>query len=284
MTERKKISSLRPYLTALLSLSVIACSSEPAADAADRISQWALPDRLREISGLALSADERLFAVTDEVGVVYEIDYANGRLVKAFALGDPVLEGDFEGIAVVGDVFWLMTSDGDLFSAAEGADGEKVPYTHFNTKIHDECEFEGLAEFEGGESLALLCKNAARRKDLRLFEWHLADERILKSGGFELPEKKIENALDEKRFNPSAITVRPATGNWLVLSARQYAIIELGVDGEFIDVIMTLDKERHFQAEGLAITKDGRLLIADEGGRGKARLAIYPLDTGKNNN
>ena len=275
---------MRSIAPVLLILSVIACSREPAADAAGRFSQWALPDRLREISGLALSPDERLFAITDEVGVVYEIDYSDGKLVKAFALGDPVLTGDFEGIAIVDDVFWLMTSDGDLYAAAEGADGENVPYTHFNTKIHDECEFEGLAEFADGRSLALLCKEAARKKDLRLFEWRLEEEEIRKSGGFDLPEKKIEDALDKKKFNPSAITIRPKTGNWLVLSARQNAVVELGPDGEFIDVIMILDKDRHYQAEGLAITRDGRLLIADEGGRGRARLAIYPLDTGNNNN
>ena len=36
-----------------------------------------------------------------------------------------------------------------------------------------------------------------------------------------------------------------------------------------------LDKDRHKQPEGLALTDDGTLFIADEGGKGKAHLAIY---------
>jgi uncharacterized protein YjiK len=130
----------------------------------------------------------------------------------------------------------------------------------------------------------LLCKDAKRKKDLRLFEWSLEDEKVVRSGGFELPEKKIEKALDVKNFNPSALAMRPGTGNWLILSARQSSLIEVDSDGKFIDVIMTLDKNRHRQAEGLAVTANGQLLIADEGGRGKARLAIYPLRKGNKNN
>jgi uncharacterized protein YjiK len=239
---------------------------------------------LREISGLALDAEERLFAIADEEAVVYEIDFSSGGLVKAFALGNPVLEDDFEGIAIAGNSFWLMTSDGDLYAAREGDDGEKVEYEHYNTRLDDECEFEGLAAFPGGDSLALLCKDAKRKKDLRLFEWSLEDEKVVRSGGFELPEKKIEKALDVKNFNPSALAMRPGTGNWLILSARQSSLIEVDSDGKFIDVIMTLDKNRHRQAEGLAVTANGQLLIADEGGRGKARLAIYPLRKGNKNN
>jgi hypothetical protein len=58
------------------------------------------------------------------------------------------------------------------------------------------------------------------------------------------------------------------------------------VDGALAlnDVIMRLDAERHRQAEGIEITRDGRLLIADEGGRGRARLAVYRLDNGNNKN
>ena len=95
--------------------------------------QWSLPRRLNEISGLALTSDERLLAVTDEIAVVYEIDYSEGSLVKAFAFGEPPVRDDFEGIAVRNGTVWLMTSNGGLFAGPEGANGENVEYESFDT-------------------------------------------------------------------------------------------------------------------------------------------------------
>ena len=54
---------------------------------------------MREISGLTLTDDDRLFGIADEEAIVYELDSTEGRLVKTFALGDPVVLGDFEGLA-----------------------------------------------------------------------------------------------------------------------------------------------------------------------------------------
>ena len=55
----------------------------------DAFVQWKLPGRLREISGLALTSDERLFAVADEKAIVYELDY---QVLKGVDLKDVDLD------------------------------------------------------------------------------------------------------------------------------------------------------------------------------------------------
>ena len=90
------------------------------------MTQWRLPDRLNEISGLAITPDGRLLSVDDEVAVVYELNYDDGHMVKAFALGKPVVKGDFEGIAVIDDLIYLTNSAGRVYISAEGADGQRV--------------------------------------------------------------------------------------------------------------------------------------------------------------
>ena len=65
--------------------------------------QWDLPKSLREVSGLAFTADGRLFAHDDERAIVYQLDYSDGAVVKRFALGDPPDEDDFEAIATTSD-------------------------------------------------------------------------------------------------------------------------------------------------------------------------------------
>jgi uncharacterized protein YjiK len=279
-------TSLHAVVTAVLALQSAACSSEPPGDSqeksADGLVQWALPKKLKEISGLALTDDERLLAVTDESGIVYELDYRTGRIVKAFALGNPTVRGDFEGIAVLDGTVWLMTSSGDLYAANEGDDGERVAYERYKTNLGNKCELEGLAEVKSRHSLALICKQA--KKKLRVFEWAVAGSAIRQTDQFSLPEKAMEKAIGKKRVNPSGITIEPDTGSWLILASRQNAVFELSHDGELIDVIMRLNDKRHRQAEGIAITSDGHLLIADEGGNGPARLAVYKSKTGNKKN
>lgn len=259
-------------LAILASVIVIAACGGGAPEEA--IVQWALPDRLREISGLALTADERLLAVTDEEAIVYEIDYTNRKLVKAFALGEPTLRGDFEGIAVLGGTVWLMTSEGVLFSAPEGADGERVLYERFATNLEEECEFEGLTSSAAGDALLLICKDPKKNKDLSIFEWSPATWETRRHA---LPEKAMEEAAGSKKINPSGIDIDPATGDFIVISALQNIVLRLDGAGELVGAIMRLAPDRHPQAEGIAVTKDGRMLIADEAGNGQARLAVYPM-------
>lgn len=259
---------------ALLGFSAAACQSrqfEP-----DGIVQWALPDKLNEISGLALTSDERLLAVTDEQGIIYEIDYRNGSLVKAFAIGNPTARGDFEGIAVLDEIVWLLTSNGRLYSFSEGANGERVAYDRINTHLGDQCEFEGLTADPQTGRLLLACKESRKKKKgLRIFEWLAAGDKNQDATEIKLAEEAMEKSIDKKQVHLSGITIHPTTGNRIVVAARQRAIFELTPDGQFINIMMRLDSRRHRQPEGIVMTKDGRLLIADEGGNGAARLTIY---------
>jgi len=78
-----------------------------------------------------------------------------------------------------------------------------------------------------------------------------------------------------KRVNPTGVEIDPATGDLIVLAGVQHGIIRLTTTGEFIEVMMHLDDTLHRQTEGISITEDGRLLIADEAAGTRARLSIY---------
>ncbi len=274
----------------LLTLFVVACGAEPTDVIAtesrdpDAFVQWKLPGRLREISGLALTSDERLFAVADEKAIVYELDYQDGKIIKSFALGDPVVRADFEGIAVLNDTVWLMTSDGMLYAAKEGPDGRSVRYHKYDTGHGDYCELEGLAADRFADTLILVCKEANSKKaDLRIFEWSVSESGIEHLRDIELPESAIEQNIGAKRINPSGIAIDPQTGERVLIAARQDALVRLTADGDLVEAIILKKKGRHKQAEGIALTRDGRMLIADEGGDRRARLAVYPATGNKNN-
>lgn len=243
---------------------------------AGSMEQWRLPNRLNEISGLALAADGRLFAVADEAAIVYELDYDVGRLRKAFALGSPVVRGDFEGIAVVGDAFYLVTSDGVIFESGDGGDGAQLDYKNYPTGLGERCEIEGLAGDPVRGRLLLVCKEARGDGNaLFVFAWSLAERRVLADGGFELPWREIATRIGKRRFNPSGIALAPDGGSLLLVAARQKALAELTPAGRLVAALRLPLDRRHRQPEGIELARDGRLLIADEGGSHRARLAVY---------
>ena len=247
----------------------------------ESMSQWRLPDRLNEISGLALTDDGRVLSVTDEVAIIYELDFESGRLVKAFAFGKPVVKGDFEGIAVIDDTVYLTTSKGKVLFGPEGVDGERAPFDTFKTDLGDECEIEGLAASHDGALLFFLCKNVkkkARVDGLTVFAWSVADRELVDERTLTIPESEIMSSLRVDRLSPSGLSIVRESGNFVVLAGRQRALFELSAEGEFIEARPLLLAARHRQAEGITIAARDLLLIADEGGAHKARLAVYEAE------
>lgn len=278
MSPRTSTCSVPLSILCCIILSLVACES-PADDGAagpETFQQWKLPGKLREISGLALSPDQRLFAVADEEAIVYQLDYDSGRMIKAFALGDPTVRGDFEGIAITGTTIWLMTSDGLLYSFAEGNDGDRVRFERFDSGLGSYCELEGLAEGVVEPALFLACKKTSGKSDkLKIFHFEIVDGSPRRVAAEVIPEQMIVDSIRKKHLHPSALVVDPATGNRVILASNHKTLARISTDGELIDVIILPGKKRHRQPEGIAITTDGRLLIADEGGNGRARLAVY---------
>ena len=231
---------------------------------------------MREISGLAASGSGTVFAVDDEQAVIYELDYREGRVRREFAVGNPVLDGDFEGLAVQGSALYLMDSSGDLYRSQIGADSQHVPVEKLPTGLESQCEFEGLASSRA--RLYLLCKtlyDTADVQNLTVFAWDTASDRLVSNEQIALPTAEILRSIDKKRWQPSGIAIHPQTGNWFIVAARQAALIETSPAGQLLSARRLPGDDRHPQAEGIEFTRDARLLIADEGGKGKARLTMY---------
>lgn len=244
----------------------------------ETLERWTLPSRLREISALAKTDDGRLLAVDDERAIIYELDLAGQRIASAFAVGEPALRGDFEGLAVAGGKLWLMDSSGDLYRAQLGANGDRVNAEKLRTPLDGECEFEGLATSRDGKRLLLLCKEVRKRSDidtLSIFTWDIENESLVPEERQALPVAAIADALGSDDLHPSGLAVDPETGHRFVVAARERALIEMDAGGRFVIARELPLPDWHRQAEGIEITADGRLVIADEGGKGKARLGVY---------
>ena len=247
----------------------------------EAVTRWKLPGRLKEISGLAMTMDNRLLAHSDEKGVIYEIDHRNGSIEKAFQLADmtaPVAD-DFEGIATVDDRVYLVTSSGRLYECSEGATGESVLYNIYTTGVGRDYEIEGLAYDANQRALLLMCKGS-RRADLRgqltIYHWSTDEKQLSEDAHTVIPVIEFSRHIKGKKFQPSGIERHPVSGNYFVVAARQRAIAEVTPDGRVV-AAKQFPAERHRQTEGITFASDGTLIIADEGAGKKARLTLYPV-------
>ncbi len=241
------------------------------------LARWELPRPLREISGLVLTPDGRLFAHDDNVGVVYQIDYRRGAIVKAFQLGDQPLQGDFESIAVAGDHFYLLTSDGVLYRFSEGADGARVAYQEVDTGLGKHCEFEAMAFDPAAEALIFACKTVHQKSldhDLVLYRWPLPGgaglERIT------VPMEELKPLEHDKHglhdLHPTDLAIDPRSGNYVLLT-REKLLVELTPQGTPVGIREV--PGHHPQPEGLALTRDGFVLVSDEAGSHPASITAY---------
>jgi uncharacterized protein YjiK len=244
--------------------------------------QVSLPRALREISGLAISRDGRFFAHGDEQADIFEIDPLTGRTIRRFSLGDKTARGDFEGIAIAGSRFFLVTSAGGIVEFAAGADGERVDYTVHRGLPGEDCEVEGLEYDARSDSLLLACKTAFSKpleSRLVVFAFPLVRMNAESQPRISSPLDFLIAADLGDEVSPSGIAIHPIAGTIFVLAARQHLLVELSAEGQPLGA-RRLSNRSHRQPEGIAFASDGTLWIADEGGNGRAALTRYAMTAG----
>ena len=244
-----------------------------------------LPTYLEEISGLAMTRDNRLLAHNDERGVIFEIDYQKGAIAKAFQLSDmknPVAS-DFEGIATIDDQIYLVTSSGRLYECREGAAGESVLFNVYTTGVGRDCEIEGLTYDESKRALLMMCKdarNADMEGQLAIYHWSIDDKQLSVDAHTVIPVAEFSQHIKGKKFQPSGIERHPMSGNYFIVAARQGAIAEITPGGKVV-AVREFPAQWHRQVEGIAFAADGTLIVSDEGAGKRARLTLYPVSGGQ---
>ena len=254
----------------------VAAGSKPN----EALARWVMPRDMREISGLALTADGRLFAENDEDARIYVFDPVRGEVLKKFFVGKPTIHGDFEAITVSGDAIYLLASNGVIVQFDEGGDGQHVPYSVHDTHLGRECEFEGLAFDSTSGSLLMPCKNVYRknmRGQLLIYRWKLHPSAKDSSSGLTtmtIPVDRLAGANGWHDVHPSDITIDPTTGHWLILLSHEKGLVEITPTGDVVRSISLPGK--HAQPEGIALSRGGVLMISDEAShQSPAAITLY---------
>jgi len=159
---------------------------------------------------------------------------------------------------------------------SEGENMESVDYRVLSTGLTKKYNVEGLCYDPETSALLLLCKDYPG-KDLHgyraVYSFSLQNNQLDEVPRFLIERDFVLDSLDIKSFKPSAIERVPQTGSFIVLAAQGNAVLELSGDGRILGMIK-LNKKWHHQPEGITITADQHLIIADEG-RKRGTITIY---------
>ena len=242
-----------------------------------------LPKQLNEISGLAVTGDNRVFAHNDEEGIVYEVDISTGQIINEFYLGQKKIKKDFEGIAVANDSFFMVTSAGVIYKFSYSDHEKNVDYIKFKTFLSAKYNVEGLCYDKATNSLLIACKDYAGR-DLAeykaIYSFDLSKYKLQEQPRFLINLDSLKNKFNINNFSPTGIEVHPYSGNVFVLSSHEKTIVELSPNGLLLNAVK-LKSKNHRQPEGIAFLSDWSLLISDEGKGEKAKVTFITLITNR---
>jgi uncharacterized protein YjiK len=234
-----------------------------------------LQKELKEVSGLTIGNNERVFAHNDEYGIVYEINPLSGKTIKEFQIGSSKIKDDFEDITFVNDLFYLLNSKGELLVFTEADNNEFVIYKKYKTGLNSKYDTEGLCFDKSVNSLLIASKESVKKNNKKyIFRFDLEINKLNEKPFLVIDLSKIKKGKKKEEFKPSAIIKNNKANTYFVLGGKSLALIELNSKSEIINQVELNDKY-HFQPEGMIILKNDDLLISDEAEKGRGSITLY---------
>ncbi len=252
----------------------------------------ALPKSLREVSALADVNATTVACLQDEKGNLYFVDFASRDPIRRAPFAG---KGDYEGLARVGAVFYVMRSDGVMLELRK-VDGEYEVAREFDLGVEHK-EIESLCHDEPNKRLLFVPKSRPTGKspgknNRPVFAFDLAKralapdpllvlsrKKITKQAsalGFSLPERETKKGKRKVDYTLefSAMGVHPVSGDYYFLCGPDRLLLAINPEGKFVASHVFAASELS-QPEGITFKANGDMLISSEGGKDPAVLVVF---------
>lgn len=237
------------------------------------VEEWGLPKILDEVSGIAMIDEERIAAIQDENGIIFIYNLSTSKIEDQINFGN---DGDYEGIALVGNTAYVLRSDGNIFEVKDYLNSKNPETVEHKTAVQNEFNFEGLAYDKANNRLLLAAKEKAKQDFIPVFAFDLESNSLLKETAYKISFndevfKDVKKKKLEKTILPSEINIDPATGKVYILEGVDPKIVILDKEGN-LQKLHQLNRNQFKQAEGLTFGDSGEIYISNEGKGGKANI------------
>lgn len=234
-----------------------------------------LPPELAEISGIYDNGEGRLWCINDEDGVLYAYDTESARISDKL---ERLPAGDYEALTMSGDTFFVLRSDGVIFSFSLSKSEKVHRFPVMGLPL--QCELESLASRNG--KLFTICKGEFARQKYILFELIKNNDEFLAEPFLDWTSCLNEFMTSHNRpafsINPTDVYFDSIDNRWYLLSSNPSAVIIFN-DNEELILGYLLNENDWRQPEGVCRSMtDSLIWLTSEGKKkgvvGKAQLSI----------
>lgn len=244
------------------------------------VEKWEMPEILKEVSGIAYLSPNRFACVQDEAGAIFIYNTATAKIEKEIPFASA---GDYEGIALVNKVAYVVQSDGRI---SEILDIEKSSpeVKTYRTPLTADQNVEGICYDKKQNRLLLAIKGSeANNQNYKgIYAFDLKTKKLQADPVMKIDltnavfngskSKKITNAMQ-----PSEINVHPVSGDIYVTEATKPKLLILDAGGK-IKSLYHLSGSGFSQPEGIAFSPQGELFISNEGKKGSGNILKVKID------
>ncbi len=230
------------------------------------LGKWELPTDLKEVSGIAFIDENRFACIQDEKGAIFIFNTQSNKTEKEIPFAGA---GDYEDIAIKGNMAYIIRADGKLFEV--NMDAGKSTAKTYNSPLTVSHNVEGLCYDKNNERLLLAIKDDEPSKPgyKGIYAFDLSRKTFEKEPVFkiDLQNEALVGSQDKKNKSimPSAIGIHPVTNEMFVTDGPKSKLLIMDKDGK---ITKLLDLGKDFsQPEGIAFSPAGDIFISNEGSK-----------------
>ncbi len=239
------------------------------------VNKWEMSDTLHEVSGIAYLDKTSMAAIQDEKGSIFIYNLITKNIDREIKFAE---NGDYEGIAMIGNKAYVLRSDAYIFEV-EDITKEEPQVTKHELGLTDEYDFEGITYDKKFNRLLLAYKDENPQKDKdykEILQFDLEQKKLLKEPVYKITYnnplfKELRHFNTDKVFKPSEIGIHPKTGDIYILDGKTPKLLILDSNWQEKQLYV-FDPKVFNQPEGLTFSPEGKIYIANEGGFSAANI------------
>ena len=130
--------------------------------------------KVQEISGLAWDSKDNVFyVVNDELGKLFTLDKESKVINGEYDFGS---KGDYEDVAMLNDIPYILRSDGTIFRFVKDNEGKTSSMEMGKVPLQGTNDFETMYSDPEHNALVLICKNCERNIQLKIANRMMANQ------------------------------------------------------------------------------------------------------------
>jgi uncharacterized protein YjiK len=260
-----------------------ATSTDPKPILPEDKQEWKMPKELKEISANVFVDDVRMASIQDNDGIIYIYNLQTENIDEQIEFAG---KGDYEGLALVRNIYYVLRSDGVLFEV-QPQKGKAPLVKNYELPLKAENETESVCFDNDNNRLLVMVKtkdlHEADKKGIYSFDLKTkqmsttavvyVDSKVSVDDDEEGKGKGKKKKKEKTEMKPSDIAIQPATRNFYILDGPSARLFITDAKGN-IKSKFELDRNILPQPEGICFSKSGDIYISSEANKNKHGMIV----------